>query len=93
MKYDATSDYPAGTTVQWTNKFLRSIGYGPKGEVWRERATVLKRPDVLGGFDPRRYLVVQWDHLNHPSVVALANVAKQRTTKLLDNPLLKAGHL
>lgn len=94
---DTTSAYPPGTVVQWTNKFLRSIGLGPRDPSYRQRAVVVDRPDMLGRvggpFCPTKYLVVLWDGAEAPTVVNLANVAKRTTPKLLDNPVLPPGVL
>lgn len=94
---DNTANYPPGTVVQWTNRFLRGTGNRPTDSAFHQRAVVVDRPDMLGrvggAFCPSMYLVVLWDGAEAPTVVNLANVAKRGTAKLLDNPILPAGVL
>lgn len=94
MKYDNDiTNYPPGTVVQYTNRFCRSLGYGPTAPIFRLKGVVVATDEV---FDPKWPIVtVQWDDRASGCLVRvnLHNVARRGTTKLLDNPLLKAGHL
>ncbi len=91
-KYDNDiANYPPGTVVQYTNRFCRSMGYGPTAPIYRTKGVIVATDEV---FDPAWPVVtVQWDDEPAPTRVNLHNIARRGTAKLLDNPLLKAGHL
>lgn len=93
-KYDNDiANYPPGTVVQYTNRFCRSMGYGPTAPIYRTKGVIVATDEV---FDPAWPVVtVQWDvHAPGDTIrVNLHNIARRGTAKLLDNPILKAGTL
>jgi hypothetical protein len=60
--------HTVGSTVQFTKKFLRSIGAGATDPVWRSKGLVVE-------LDPQGWPIVQWLDEPEPRRVHPNNVA------------------
>lgn len=71
-------DCKAGDLVAYSAEFLRNTGQ-VTGEAGSYRGVILDAPDRLGGLDPARFAVVEWQGNipgDHIQIVNRCNLAK-----------------